>query len=193
MPQTQFGYHANFFEVHEINYLVPRKRFLADGMLGSLCRWLRILGFECELASREEDDALVKRALGSGLILLTRDAELLGKASDYVRCALVPEASLRLQIAWVAHEFKLSLPRAPQPRLCPACGSALKRLRKSLAKERVFARIYERNRNFWSCSNKSCNAIYWKGSHWQSISAEIDEIRKLMKGRPAQAPAKQAF
>lgn len=51
-------------------------RFAADAMLGGLARWLRALGYDTAWASPVDDDALVRRAVDEGRVVLTRDVGL---------------------------------------------------------------------------------------------------------------------
>ena len=66
-------------------------RFVVDGMLGSLARWLRMLGHDVDYDAERNDDALLKIATGEDRILLTRDEQLYGRArSRTVSSFLVP-------------------------------------------------------------------------------------------------------
>ena len=47
-------------------------RFLVDSMLGTLAKWLRILGYDTEYDACLNDNKLVRLARGEGRILLTR-------------------------------------------------------------------------------------------------------------------------
>ena len=53
-------------------------RFEVDGMLGSLARWLRILGYDTDYANQRDDAELVRIARAEDRVLLTRDRELAG-------------------------------------------------------------------------------------------------------------------
>ena len=63
-------------------------RFLADRMLGTLTRRLRLMGYDTLSAntllpgSRREDTVLLEIAMTQGRILLTRDAELARRAGE---------------------------------------------------------------------------------------------------------------
>ena len=58
--------------------MVPR--FLLDGMLGSLSRWLRIGGYDTEFRKNMWDDLLIEEAYNDKRILLTRDEMLVKRA-----------------------------------------------------------------------------------------------------------------
>ncbi|MEJ2081418.1 MAG: Mut7-C RNAse domain-containing protein [Acidobacteriota bacterium] len=51
-------------------------RFFADAMLGTLARWLRILGYDTEYQRDVDDDDLVRRCVAEGRIALTKDRRL---------------------------------------------------------------------------------------------------------------------
>ncbi len=51
-------------------------RFIADAMLRSLARWLRMLGFDVAYEAHIPDEHLVRRALQQNRTLLTRDRKL---------------------------------------------------------------------------------------------------------------------
>jgi len=55
-------------------------RFLADEMLGSLARWLRIMGYDTEYARGMSDSDILARSRVEGRIVLTRDRQLAERA-----------------------------------------------------------------------------------------------------------------
>ncbi len=62
-------------------------KLLCDHMLGSLARWLRLMGYDTAYPEPGPDRDLIDRARKEGRILLTRDKEL----AEHVK-GLVPEA-----------------------------------------------------------------------------------------------------
>jgi uncharacterized protein with PIN domain len=148
-------------------------------MLGKLCRWLRILGFDCEYAGKDaEDEEVLRKAINSNRILLTRDEELARKARDYCKAFLVKSNNLENQFAEVAAEFALELKPLSKRSLCPACGGEIKRVSKQTVKNHVFPRVFKRHREFWQCT--ACGKIYWKGTHWREIKATAARIKRLV-------------
>ncbi len=53
-----------------------RPRFAVDEMLGTLARWLRVMGYDAVYEKDHNDDEIVDIAKREGRILLTRDREL---------------------------------------------------------------------------------------------------------------------
>ncbi len=51
-------------------------------MLGSLARWLRILGYDTAYDNRIEDDDIIERCLRESRIALTRDRRLTPSGPD---------------------------------------------------------------------------------------------------------------
>ena len=64
---------------------------LADAMLGRLCKWLRIWGYDTVYASSWSDHKIAARARAENRIVLTRDREL-------VRRKGIPKVALTVKI-----------------------------------------------------------------------------------------------
>ena len=65
-------------------------RFVVDGMLGKLARWLRMLGHEVDYDPGLNDSSLLDLTERKGAVLLTRDEELHNRAeARHVRAILV--------------------------------------------------------------------------------------------------------
>lgn len=58
-------------------FRLEKPAFLCDASLGRLARGLRAAGYDARSSARDAGDALVTRALGEGLVLLTSDCDLL--------------------------------------------------------------------------------------------------------------------
>src|SRR3990172_5230586 len=50
--------------------------FIADAMFGKLTKWLRLAGVDVEYDKQIDDDTLIKRAMYSSLVILTRDRSI---------------------------------------------------------------------------------------------------------------------
>ena len=145
-------------------------RFAADEMLGSLARWLRIMGFDTLYCRDLSDDQIIEAVKREGRILLTRDYEL---AQRFPGTSLLVESDdLDHQLRQVSARFAL-LPDEDLAR-CTVCNGELNRVSPDDVKGDVPAGVQERNKEFFRCTR--CFKVYWKGTHWQNIRKRFESI-----------------
>lgn len=143
-------------------------RFVADHMLGSLARWLRIMGYDTVYDKSLDDPGIANLARAESRFILTRDRELAKEPG-----ALMIEADdLDLQLKAIAEKYGLKF--HDDLIRCSACNGDLADLDKAQAKESVPEGAFENNDKFWKCSK--CGKVYWKGTHWHGI---MDRFRRL--------------
>ena len=144
----------------------PRPKFLADVMLGSLARWLRILGYDTVYDNRIEDDQIIARSHREGRITLTRDRPLQQRL-EASRCLLIQNEELFQQIREVL-EF-LGHDLSPERLLtrCLRCNAPLERVSKDGIRPQVPPYVYKTQSRFKRCPG--CQRIYWGGTHRQNI------------------------
>ncbi len=142
-------------------------------MLGSLTRWLRILGYDTVYYNDKEDDDLRKESKATGRILVTRDLELSNKAKkDGVETLLVLSEQVNDQLMELVQSYGVSL--VPTNTRCPRCNGALKPIEKKLVEGKVPSESFRVFTDFWICLE--CSAVYWKGSHWVQIERTLENI-----------------
>ena len=155
-------------------------KFLLDGMLGSLARWLRICGYEAEYVQSLPDDELLGRAAEGGSVLLTRDSLLFRKAQRAGLDAFIVVGDGDAErLASVARRFSLELNTVSSR--CPVCGGSLSQVDRDELTGKVPVRTLEAYDEFWVCD--SCGKVFWRGSHWKNIQATIEEARELADRR----------
>jgi len=151
--------------------------FLADVMLKKAGRWLRILGFDCAFPESEDDDAILEQASNRGLVLLTKDEELIARARKAgIRVFGVTKVHNVKQVAEIMNAFCLKPPSTLTPTKCASCNGLLRRAKKGEVSGKVHKNVLANRRAFWVCAN--CGHIFWKGSHWERIEDEFRLIRK---------------
>jgi hypothetical protein len=137
-------------------------------MLGSLARWLRIMGYDTVYDKSLDDPGIANLARAESRFILTRDRELAKEPG-----ALMIEADdLDLQLKAIAEKYGLKF--HDDLIRCSACNGDLADLDKAQAKESVPEGAFENNDKFWKCSK--CGKVYWKGTHWHGI---MDRFRRL--------------
>jgi uncharacterized protein with PIN domain len=149
-------------------------RFACDAMLGGLARWLRAAGYDASWQADIGDWDLIRSALREGRILLTSDTGIfrIGIVRDGdVPGLFIPHGlGKREQLAFVLERLNLSL-RAPR---CMACGGALAEVPKESVRDRAPPRSYAWVDCFYECER--CQRLFWKGTHWQQIAAELNVL-----------------
>lgn len=153
---------------------VERLKFITDGMLGKLTRWLRMLGQDVKYLRSFEDDEMIKIAKADCRIILTRDLKLYRQAMKQGSTAFLVEGSTEAEkLADLARRFDISLKFDVKVSRCPKCNSSIK----SVSKEEVISKLPEATSSyyneFWMCSG--CGQVYWHGSHWRRIEKTLKE------------------
>ena len=155
-------------------------RFLVDGMLGGLARWLRILGYDVRYDASDNDNDLLRVAQEGNMILLTRDEELYQRAIlRKLQSALVTGETEEERLAQIAGAFGIDLDVNMAQTKCPECGSDLRETPKSDLAEEVPKSSFKLYDRFWKCTTLNCGKVYWVGSHWDRIRQTLEEARKL--------------
>jgi len=155
-------------------------KFIADGMLGKLTRWLRMLGHDVTYSNTLNDVELIVMAKKERRILLTKDLELYQRATAKGIDAFYVEGRTEAErLAELAKRFDISLVIDLKNSRCPRCNTKLR----STPKEKLAGKV-ERNTfayydDFWKCPK--CGHIYWQGAHWGRIHATLEEAEENLK------------
>lgn len=144
-------------------------------MLGSLARWLRLLGYDAELDTVSSDEELARRAEREGRWLLTRDRRL---AAVGPRSLLVRSENLDGQVAEVLGRLGLEAGEGRLGTRCSACNGEVHAVPRSAVRGLVPGHVWNTVREFRRCSR--CGRVYWRGSHVSRIEARIEEFRRRL-------------
>jgi uncharacterized protein with PIN domain len=139
-------------------------------MLGTLARWLRIMGYDASYEKDREDDEIIAAAIPQGRIVLTRDRELatrMGGMGLYI-CSDRLEEQLRQ--VWQAFALKPDQDLAR----CTVCNGELVPMDVEKAKDNVPEGVFLLNHEFLQC--RSCSKIYWRGTHWLNIKKRLAQL-----------------
>ena len=154
-------------------------KFIIDGMLGKLTRWLRMLGHDVKYSRSLNDEQLIEIAKSERRILLTRDLELYRQATvQGINAFFVERATEAKKLADLAKRFNLKLEFDVTVSRCPKCNTRIK----PIPKEKIIGKVHETTASyydeFWECP--SCEQIYWQGAHWDRIQATLREAREYL-------------
>jgi len=156
-------------------------KFIIDGMLGKLARWLRLLGNDAEYLRDLDDKELIRRASSGNMVLLTSDVELYRMASARgVVAYLVKGHNEPERLARIVKRFNLQLEFNPLSSRCPKCGARIEEVSKESVRDEVPPSTYETYDKFWMCTNMYCGKVYWRGSHWKNIMEVLANTNRLL-------------
>jgi len=154
-------------------------KFITDGMLGKLTRWLRMLGYDVEYTGSMDDKELILKAKMENRILLTRDVGLyqqaIGKGVD---AFLIESPNQTANLVELAKRFKFKLEVDMKASRCPKCNSAIKAVSKAAVSDRIPRTTSLNYDEFWQC--QGCGQVYWRGAHWKRIDKILAEARKAL-------------
>lgn len=151
--------------------------FLADGMLGKLTRWLRMLGQDVIYSVQFSDAELLDLAKKENRVLLTRDFELYKSAITRGLDAFYVEGNSESdRLAAVAKRYGLTLAIDMDKSHCPICNTQLKATPKEQLKDELEKNTFTYYDKFWKCPN--CGQIYWQGAHWTQINNTLTQAQQ---------------
>jgi uncharacterized protein len=151
-------------------------KFIVDSNVGRLARWLRIAGFDTIFINDLDDNRLVRLALSEGRVLLTKDTQILKRrvaTTGRLKVILIESEKVKEQLRQVVKELKLANEIKPFT-LCLECNQPLVPSEKEDVKELVPPYIFQTQTQYMQCP--ACNRVYWRGTHWQRMSRELEKI-----------------
>jgi uncharacterized protein with PIN domain len=155
-------------------------KFIADGMLGKLTRWLRMLGQDVKYSNQFEDDELIMTANKERRVLLTRDLELYQRAIAKGIDAFYVEGRTEAEkLAELAKRFDFPLVIDLKRSRCPRCNTKIRPTPKEKLAGKVEKNTFIYYDEFWKCPK--CGHIYWQGAHWEGICATLEKAKNLEK------------
>ncbi|WP_319370487.1 Mut7-C RNAse domain-containing protein [uncultured Ilyobacter sp.] len=150
-------------------------KFILDVHLGTLARYLRMMGFDSLYENSYEDQQIVDISLSQNRIILTRDRGIL-KRKLVKKGYLIRDLKPRIQLNEVLKRYKLYDRVDPLTR-CFKCNDKIFPIHKENIKNRVPEKSRKIFEEFYIC--KKCHMIYWKGSHYDRFKKIICEVKEL--------------
>lgn len=146
-----------------------KPKFILDVHLGTLAKYMRMLGFDTLYKNNYKDEEIVDISLKEKRTILTRDRGIL-KISEVTRGYWVRSSKPDEQIAEVINRFDLK-DQIKELSRCLVCNSLLRKISKEKIIERLPQKVKELQNEFYYCN--ACDKIYWKGSHYAKMLETI--------------------
>ncbi|KPK57621.1 MAG: twitching motility protein PilT [Gammaproteobacteria bacterium SG8_31] len=164
-------------DISPVNRLRPaplrETRFVVDVHLGTLARYLRLLGFDTVWRNDLADPEIIQCALAESRIILTRDLGIL-KDGRVTHGYWLRTTDAMGQVDEVMQAFDLGTQLAPYTR-CMECNGILATLPRRQAATRVPLQVFLVYRDFKRCND--CGRVFWPGSHQRRLEAVIARAR----------------
>jgi uncharacterized protein len=142
-------------------------RFVLDVHLGTLARWMRLLGIDTAYRNDASDPELVSQGNAEGRVVLTKDRGLL-RRRELGAGAYVLGSSPDDQLADVLDRF--APPLAPWTR-CLACNGGLSPVDKQAVEHLLEPGTRASYDDFSRCL--TCGQLYWHGAHAARLDALV--------------------
>ena len=143
--------------------------FICNGMLGKLCKLLRMCGIDT--AYSNQGMKILLEARQQTRVVLTRNTHLRDKEGVF----FLESSDSSEQFQRVVEHFDLDKNMHLFSR-CIECNSELKSVSKRAVRGKVPYFTYKNFDEFAQCQN--CGRVYWKGSHYLHMLKDIEEVIK---------------
>jgi uncharacterized protein len=145
-------------------------RFIADRNLGTLAKWLRILGYDTLYERGNADLDFLKKAAEEGRVVLTRKRDLVCRP-HLVRIVVVKADRARDQLTEVLEALAIIPNPVKRMTLCLRCNAALEAIPKETAEGLVPVYVYQKYGQFRRCP--LCGRMYWPGTHRERVEERL--------------------
>jgi hypothetical protein len=146
-------------------------KFIADCMLGTLAKWLIILGHDVAYFRRIDDGDLVRLARRERRVILTADRRLVQRR-DARNHVLIASHSLEDQIRQVLRDRGLKVRATALFRRCVECNVRTRAATRPSVRLLVPPYVFATQKRFTRCP--SCRRIFWRATHVQRMIDHLD-------------------
>ena len=138
------------------------------------------MGYDAARGAADDERSLLRWAREESRTLLTRNARLIERragARGEVSALLLDSDRVWEQLRQVVAQCGLDA-RGTLSR-CIRCNSVLESVTKDRVRDRVPPYVYGTQQSFTRCP--SCDRVYWRGSHWRTMRAELSRVMEAAR------------
>jgi len=165
------------FDISNIQHLrskpLREPKFIADVHIGSLARYLRMLGFNVLYKNDFSNQEIIDLSLTEKRAILTKDRKLL-KNSKVTHGYCIRNEEPEEQVKEVIIRFNLK-DDVKEFLRCLECNNILEPVEKEKVENRIPPKVKKWQNEFWYCRN--CDKVFWKGSHYKEMRKFIERIK----------------
>jgi len=127
-----------------------------------LAKWLRLLGYDTIVFSREAGRAMLRQADAEERIVLTRRRDMAERQFSGI-LFLIMDVIVSKQLNAVIEHFSLKVDRKKMFGICMECNQKLHSVAKEEVRDLVPPYVFETCDQYNQCPG--CKKIYWMGTH----------------------------
>ena len=157
---------------------MDKLKFLADTMLGSLAKKLRLLGIDTVYISDPDNSELKYLVRSQTRILLTRNLNLSRSMGDLAWP--VTGKDVREEFLSIAERMRFFSELLVPFSRCLDCNELLQSIEFPEAEGKVPPYIFMSNKPFSRCP--SCRKVFWEGTHSKRMKEEVQWMKSQLQG-----------
>lgn len=158
--------------------LLARKApsFVADAMLGSVARKLRIFGFDTLYVAHAPDEEILKIGMEQGRVILTADKELFKRVVKAGTAGVLVGGASDLEdlVHILVKNRVTSVSLDGIGSRCSVCNGFLEARTHTQVKDSLPDKVAELQSEFYQCT--SCGKVYWEGGHLRRIRSLVKSV-----------------
>ena len=151
-------------------------KFLVDINAGKLARWLRLMGYDTLLFRDKDDGEMLNIALSQERVILTKDSQVIKRqliTSGKLKAIFIEDDNPKTQLRQIVSALNLDYQFKPFS-VCLECNQNLIERDKNEVRDLVPPYVFKTQSQYMECP--SCHRIYWRGTHWQAMSKELERF-----------------
>lgn len=164
------------FDISDVQHLrekpLRNPKFVLDVHLGTLAKYLRMIGFDTKYENDYSDDEITKISLKDKRTILTRDKGIL-KRNNVTHGYWIRNEDPESQLKEVVNRLNLKRLIKEFER-CLECNTKLEKINKESVIDKLPLKVKKRQSEFWYC--RKCDKIYWQGTHFERMKKIIDRL-----------------
>jgi uncharacterized protein len=143
-------------------------KFITDASLGRLAKWLRILGYDTVVFTKEAGREMLRQAAAEGRIVLTRRRDMTERQFSG-QLFLITVVDVASQLNNVISKYSLKVDRQKMFGICLQCNEKLNSVARENVRDLVPSFVFENCTEYNQCLK--CRKVYWAGTHQRNALA----------------------
>jgi uncharacterized protein len=148
-------------------------KYLTDATLAGLARWLRMLGYDTAVFTREAGRDLLRQAAAEQRVVLTKRQDMPERQFSG-RLYLITGKDTGSQLQEVLAKFSLKIEKRKMFQICLKCNEGLSPVGKEKVQNLVPAYVFAHYSEFTKCP--LCGSIYWPGTHQRNSLQFLEKL-----------------